>query len=218
MHGHAPDPASSSFALSPSGFAPPLDPPPGEPTLSTSTYEDTPALPLRPSALAGALAGLLALGLAGALGSGDWTLGLRLVPSVLLVELGSLALTTPALLALHPFLRLRASAEALTSALARALVRGGQIAAGLSITVLYFAATTELWPIALLAALFVVGVFTSAVACRELARTEMRARQGVGDWIDEEIRFTLLLIGWVTLAWLVALRIGVHVIQWIIGI
>jgi hypothetical protein len=172
-------------------------------------------LALKPSALLGALAGLIGLGSAAALGAFDVSTGLRLIPSVLLVELGSLALTTPALLAMHQFLGLHASVEELVSALARALVRGGQIAAGLVVVVLSFAVTTDLAIPAHVAALLAVGVFTTVVGCVELVAAERRAIPVFGG-VDDP-RFMLLLVGWAILGWLIALRIGLHVAQWVMG-
>jgi hypothetical protein len=211
MHG---TPSSPSFAPSfdstdvhpstwpgPTGLAPP----------------QSASLPLKPSSLLGALAGLLGLGIAASLGALDTIAGLRLIPSVLLVELGSMALTTPALLALHQFLGLHASVEDLAGALARALVRGGQIAAGLAVVVISFALTTDLAIPALVCALLIIGVFTTVVACVELTRVEQRAMVMLHGHGMEEPRFTLLLIGWSILSWAIALRIGAHVAGWVMG-
>jgi hypothetical protein len=173
---------------------------------------EPPSLPLPPRALIGALGGLLGLGAAASLGALDWIAGARLIPSVLLVELGSLVLTTPALLAIHQFLGLHASVEELASALARALVRGGQVAAGLVPVVVGFALTTDLAIVALLGALLAVGVFTSVVGCAELGAVERRA-----SGLNDDPRFTLLLMGWMILSWAIALRIGVHVARWVMG-
>lgn len=180
---------------------------------SIPTALEPPSLPLRPVALVGSIAGLIGLGAAAGLGAFDLGVGLRLIPSVLLVELGSLALTTPALLALHQFLGLDASVEDLASALARALIRGGQVAAGLAITVLGFAVTTDLAIPALVGALLAVGVFTTVVGCVELSAVERRAKQRSSSLDDP--RFSLLLLGWAILSWAIALRIGVHVAQWV---
>ena len=209
MHG---PPASPSY--------PPSYPPSYAPVFAAPGPIATPtdiSLPLRSSALIGALAGLIGLGSAAALGAPDLTAGLRLIPSVLLVELGSLALTTPALLALHQFFGLDASVEDLASALARALVRGGQVAAGLILVVVGFALTTDLAIPALLAALLAVGVFTSVVGCVELAAVERRAKSAARPHELDDARFTLLLIGWSILSWAIALRIGLHVARWVIG-
>lgn len=179
-----------------------------------------PAPPLPSRALLGSLLGLLGLGAAAGLGMLELAAPLRVVPSVLFVELGALALTTPALLAIHQFLGLHADVEALVGALAHALVRGGQVAAGLVVVVLAFAVTTDLALVALLAALLAVGVFTNVVANRELARVEQHARRGRGHASLErelEPRFTLLLLGWTLLGWAIALRLALHVGRWVLG-
>ncbi len=191
-------------------------------TAYSPTFESTalepPSLPLHPRALFGALAGLLGLGAAAALGAFDSIGALRLLPSVLLIEVGSLAMTAPTLLALHQFLGLRASVEDLAGALARALVRGGQVAAGLVVVVVGFAVTTDLAIPALLAALLAVGVFTTVVGCVELSAAERRAaRRTPGLHSGEDVRFTLLLIGWVISSWAIAGRLGVHVATWVMG-
>lgn len=180
-----------------------------------------PATPLPSRALLGSLLGLLGLGAAAGLGMLELAAPLRVVPSVLFVELGALALTTPALLAIHQFLGLHADVEALVGALAHALVRGGQVAAGLVVVVLAFAVTTDLALVALLAALLAVGVFTNVVANRELARVEQHARRGLGHaHVDRELepRFTLLLLGWTLLGWAIALRLALHVGRWVLGL
>lgn len=180
-----------------------------------------PAPPLPSRALLGSLLGLLGLGAAAGLGMLELAAPLRVVPSVLFVELGALALTTPALLAIHQFLGLHADVEALVGALAHALVRGGQVAAGLVVVVLAFAVTTDLALVALLAALLAVGVFTNVVANRELARVEQYARRGRGHaHVDRELepRFTLLLLGWTLLGWAIALRLALHVGRWVLGL
>ena len=64
----------------------------------------------------------------------------------------------------------------------------------------------------LVVSLAAVGVFTSATACVELTAAERRAATVVVP------SFTLLLIGWLGLSWLVALRIGVDVAGWVLGL
>jgi hypothetical protein len=173
---------------------------------------------VRASELMLALLGLVALGAAAALGGAGPLVGaghgsaLRLVPSVFLVELPALALTAPALIAIHQFLRLEAAPEALAAALGRALIHAGRVAGGLAVMVLFFAATTRLATPMLVASLLAVGVFSSATACVELTAAERRA----GDQVAPA--FTLLVVGWLALSWLVALRIGVDVAGWVLGV
>lgn len=159
-----------------------------------------------------ALLGLLALGGAAALGSPAGSTALRLAPSVLLVDLAALALTAPALIAVHQFLALSATPEDLAAGLGRALIHGGRVAAGLSVIVLFFSATTNLAIPLLLASLIGVGVFSSVTACVELTRAERKASGADLGY------FPLLLLGWVTLSWIIALRVGVDVGAWVLGI
>jgi len=123
----------------------------------------------------------------------------------------ALGLTAPALIAVHQFLRLGAAPEQLAAALGRALIHAGRVAGGLAVVVLFFAATTRLATPMLAVALAGVGVFTSATACVELTAVERRAARVVAP------AFTLLLIGWLSLSWLVALRVGADVAMWVLG-
>jgi hypothetical protein len=171
-----------------------------------------PRAPLRGRDLSLALLGLLALGGAAALGLPATSAALRLTPSVVLVDLAALALTAPALIAVHQFLRLSAQPEHLAAALGRALIHGGRVAFGLAVVVLFFSATTNLALVLLIASLLAVGVFTSATACVELTRAERAAGHGVRPG------FTLLLLGWLLLGWMIALRVGVDVGAWVLDV
>lgn len=169
--------------------------------------------PVRGRDLSLSLLGLLALGGAAALGSPAGPTALRLAPSVMLVDLAALALTAPALIAVHQFLRLSARPEDLAAGLGRALIHGGRVAAGLSVIVLFFSATTNLAIPLLLASLVGVGVFSTATACVELTWAERKGSAGpvVG-------YFPLLVLGWVALSWIIALRVGVDVGAWVLGV
>ncbi len=206
MHGSAfpalPPAGAAGFATGSAPLSPPLSPS-GSPALPA-------AKPVRARELSRALLGLLALGSAAALGSPSTGAGLRLVPSVVLVELPALALTAPALIAIHQFVRLEAAPEALAAALGRALIHAGRVAGALAIVVLFFAATTRLATPLLVCSLAAVGVFTSATACVELSAAERRAGSTVAP------AFSLLLIGWLGLSWLIALRVGVDVAGWVL--
>ncbi|PRP91271.1 hypothetical protein ENSA5_56840 [Enhygromyxa salina] len=187
-----------------------LDAPPG-PGPSAPPSPSSHQSPLRARDLSLALLGLFALGGAAALGTPTGPAALRLAPSVLLIDLAALALTAPALIATHQFLRLAAEPEDLAAGLGRALIHGGRVAAGLSIVVLFFSATTDLAIPTLLASLTGVGVFTSATACVELTRSEREAAGAVAPI------FTLLVLAWLTLSWIIALRVGVDVGAWVLG-
>jgi hypothetical protein len=168
--------------------------------------------PVRGRDLSLALLGLLSLGGAAALGLPATSAALRLAPSVVLVDLAALALTAPALIAVHQFLRLSAQPEQLAAALGRALIHGGRVGFGLAVVVLFFSATTNLALVLLIASLFAVGVFTCATACVELTRAERAAGQAVAP------SFNFLLSGWLLLGWLIALRVGVDVGAWVLGV
>lgn len=193
--------------------------------------------PLRGRDLSLALLGLLALGASAALGLPATSAALRLTPSVVLVDLAALALTAPALIAVHQFLRLSAQPEHLAAALGRALIHGGRVAFGLAVVVLFFSATTNLAVVLLIVSLLAVGVFTSATACVELTAAERaslvvapsfnpnsaasrpaHSASGPAGRSDLDLRFTLLLLGWLLLGWMIALRVGVDVGAWVLGV
>jgi hypothetical protein len=201
-----------------------LPAPPGADTPGLPSPLVHPRPPLRGRDLSLALLGLLALGGAAALGLPASSAALRLTPSVVLVDLAALALTAPALIAVHQFLRLSAQPEQLAAALGRALIHGGRVAFGLAVVVLFFSATTDLALLLLIASLLAVGVFTSATACVELSAAERAAGHAGGTRqtlaVPSRIApsFTLLLMGWLLLGWLIALRVGVDVGAWVVGV
>ena len=189
------------------------------PPAGPATFTERPRAPAWRE-LGPALLGLLTLGGAAALGSPSPLAALRLLPSVLLVQLAALALTAPALVALHQFAGLAATPEALAAALGRALVDAGRVAAGLAAVVLFFAATTELSLVLLVLSLAGVGLFASVTACVELARAErsaQMAREPAAQTQGLAPRFGLLVLGWVALTWIIAVRVGADVSLWVLG-
>jgi hypothetical protein len=202
------------------GLTLPVPAPPGADTPSLPSPLVHARPPLRARDLSLALLGLLALGGAAALGLPASSAALRLTPSVVLVDLAALALTAPALIAVHQFLRLSAQPEQLAAALGRALIHGGRVAFGLSVVVLFFSATTNLALLLLIASLLAVGVFTSATACVELTAAERAAGHAGGTRQPSGVApsFTLLLMGWLLLGWMIALRVGVDVGAWVLGL
>lgn len=155
------------------------------------------------------LSSVAAMGLvaaAAALGSADPSVVARALPALAAPALGALVLTAPALLAVHQFLGLAAAPERLVAALAHAVVAGGKIALGFVPVVLFFAATSTLWPIALAAAVAVPGLAMACVALMGLRDAETAA-------LVMPPRFALLLVGWAGLALLVALRIAVSMAE-----
>lgn len=150
------------------------------------------------SSVLAALGGMILLGLCAAVGS------VRLdavVPGTFVTVaslLGAVLLTTPALLAAHQFLGMSTRPESTIAALGHALVVGGRVAAGLAPACLFFAATTQLWLIMLLAALAIPGIVTAVVAVQALQAAEAAPTR----------RFKVLLGCWTALTTLIALRIA----------
>jgi hypothetical protein len=145
-----------------------------------------------------ALGGLLVLGIATM--AEMWHLGF-FVPGTFVVPaalLGALVLTSPALLALHQFLQLRASPEAVVAALARGLVAAGTVATGLAPVALFFAATTRVWVVLLPLSLALVGTVAAVVTLSSLCAAETQKGR----------RFKVLLAGWTALTIAIAARIS----------
>lgn len=175
---------------------------------------DVPSRPAPPfSRVLTGLAGLALLGAAAGLGSGSAAIAARSVPSALIVGAGALALTSPALLVVHQVLALRAPPHALVAALARALVRLGALALGLTPFVLFFAATSGLafavFPLAFAAA----AALSAAGAVRELVGAEVGAANPAA-----AVPMTALSLGWVGLTALVGLRLAVGVVQFVFNV
>jgi hypothetical protein len=169
-----------------------------------STWPPAVAIVATPSVPA-VLSSIAAMGLvaaAAALGSADPSVVARALPALAAPALGALVLTAPALLAVHQFLGLAAAPERLVAALGNAVVAAGRIALGLVPVVLFFAATSTLWPVALAAAVAVPGIAMACVAIMGLRDAETAA-------LVMPPRFAFLLVGWSCLALLIALRISV---------
>jgi hypothetical protein len=171
--------------------------------------------PPRPDTPAGqevllALAGLGALGLAAGLGSGDTTTALRAAPSALMIGMGSLVLTGPALVVGHQFLGLEARPEALAGALARGFAVAGRLALGLAPVMLFFSATSWLWSPVFCALLLGIGGVGFASTARRLREAECGDARGVH-------RIDGLVLAWTGLAVLIALRIAWDVANFVVA-
>ncbi len=166
------------------------------------------------------LTGFLALGAAAGLGTGNWQLAIKMVPTALLDVSGALLLSTPALLVVHQFLDLRAKPEHLISAIATGIARTGNLAWGLAWVVMFFAATSSLWLVALLASMAGLAV-VAFVLCRDglhAAEAQACAQQAppsagsptgsAGALANVSPKFSLLVFGWLALTVLIALRLG----------
>ncbi len=148
---------------------------------------------------------IVAMGLvaaSAALGAAEPAVVVRALPALAAPAIGAVVLTAPALLALHQFLGLDAAPERLVLALSRAVVAGGRIALGLVPVMLFFAATSTLWPVALAAAVAIPGLAMACVALLGLRDAETEA-------LIMPPRFALLLVAWAGLSLAIAVRIAV---------
>lgn len=162
------------------------------------------------AAVLSSIAAMAAVAGAAALGAAEPAVLVRALPALAAPALGAVVLTAPALLAVHQFLGLDAAPERLVAALGRAVVAGGQIALGLVPVVLFFAATSTLWPVALAAAVAIPGIAMAAVAI-------MGLRDAEGDALVMPPRFALLLVGWAGLALAIAARIAASMAELVLA-
>jgi len=165
-----------------------------------------PAVPLPSSAeLARALSGFALLGAVAALGTGE---AASHAPVALVSAVGALALTVPALLVAHPFLSLRATPQALVSAIARPFTRAGDLSLGLVPALLLFRATSGLAPLLLVLMLVGAAALGFSLAVRNLVAAESAVSTSSWDtW-----KMTLLAWGWSALAGLIGIRLGIGVL------
>ena len=169
-----------------------------------------------PAVLGRAVLGFGALGLMAALGSADLGGAARVLPTALVVDLGALVLTGPALLVGHQYLGLEAPVPKLAAVLAQVFCRAGTIALGLAPALLFFAATSGLAPG--LHLLFLAGIATFALADVWTGLRDVERSVTVADETDRarrlrDARMQLLVLGWVVLTSLVGLRLGFHLLQ-----
>jgi hypothetical protein len=174
-----------------------------------STTVRVPSIPLfTPSVVSviGAIGGMLLFGIATMLAAEKLAAirpGSLLLPASLV---GATLLTAPALFALHQFLRLSARPDAMIAALARAWVAAGQVAAGIAPVGLFFAATTSLWPVVLVAGFALCGVVAAIVAIVSLHDAE-------ASLATPTPAFTGLVLGWTVLTVAIALRIAFEIAE-----
>jgi hypothetical protein len=208
---------STVSALLESRLAPPDIPDQPSTPAPAAALERTPAASATPRQLLLAAGGCLALDAAAALGAGDPQVAARALPAGLAIFLGTVLLTAPALVVAHQFLGLKAKPEELLRALSWGFVRCGVVALGLAPFALFFAATSSLWAVALCGSLFIAGLAGLSRADRELREVE----RGIGDAELERRRvgvMTLVVVGWATLSFLVALRITWDVARFVVGL
>ena len=152
-----------------------------------------------------ALGAMLLFALCAGLGTGEPAVAVRVLPIIVAPLFGAMLLTAPALFAMHQFLGLHARPETMVIALSRALVVGGHVAAGLSPTALFFAATTGLWPYVVAFGGALVGIAAATTAARALHQAECAGGQ-------PSSRFSLLVSAWLVLGTLVSLRLAADLV------
>ncbi len=149
-------------------------------------------------ALLGAAAGWACAGLASGLGAPAPDMAARAVPAGLVVVIGAMALTGPALVVGHQYLGLAARPVDLAAGLADGFVRSGRTALGFAPALAFFALTTSLWlPMAVLAG------GTAALVALGWAVSGLRRAEA------PSLRLDGLALGWSLLASLVALRLAI---------
>jgi hypothetical protein len=151
--------------------------------------------------------GFVVLAACAGLGAGDAMIATRTVPTGLLVGGGALALTGPTLIAMHQFLGLKATPDALAASLLKGFATTGRAALGLCPTMLLFAATSGLWAPVLL----ILGSIAGALGFRYTFQRLVEA-EGEGS-----VAFGLLITAWAGLVALIALRLTVDAARFAVG-
>jgi hypothetical protein len=147
--------------------------------------------------VATAAGGLLAAGLALGLGAGSVEAVARVAPLLLAPAVGSVVLTTPALVVAHQILKVDSPVTGLGEALSRAVLRVGQVGWGFAPVTLLFAVTAPgSWPLVFVGDALLVGLIGTATA-------------GYRVWsLDREHpSWALAVLGWCALTLIVAARI-----------
>ncbi len=155
---------------------------------------------LSPGQLLQANGSFALLGLAAAVGSGDASVALRCAPLVVVIALGSVLFTAPAMLVIHAYLGLRARPSQLVRAMAQGWIEAGRLALGLAPVTLFFALTSDLWGLALVMSGAWAGALGLSEAQEQLRRCEQGSQTGR--------RMGALAMGWALLTALVGLRLG----------
>ncbi|MEZ4320432.1 MAG: hypothetical protein R3F61_23330 [Myxococcota bacterium] len=179
-----------------------VDPPARAPTPRTD-------LPDAPT-VGRAVIGFALLGLCAALGSGDAAGAARVLPSALVVDLGALVLTGPALLVGHQYLGLEAPVPALAGVLANVFCRAGTVALGLCPALLFFAATSGLASGLLVLALLGIAAMALSDAFNGLRAAELAVGEPGRERTFRDARMQVLVASWMVLTALVGLRLGFH--------
>lgn len=161
-----------------------------------------PEEPVSLSDLGMAAGGFVALAAAVALGCGEISAALRVLPSLAGSILGAALLTTPGLVVAHQMLGASGPLAPLVSGVARGLCRAGALAWGLVPLAAYFSVTAPgSWPMLLgglglsigLAALLSAGAFVSGVVSGPVA---------------EKLRWRSLVMAWIVLTAVIGARLA----------
>jgi hypothetical protein len=168
-----------------------------ETTLAVAPQESLPLLELGVSAL-----GLLVLGAAVGLGTGDALLSARVGPGFALPIGGAMLLTTPGLVVAHQFLDVPAPLGALVGGVARGLRAAGVLAWGFAPFAAYFSATAPGWWPVLAGVLGAVLASTAlVVAGGQITRVEWTPAQA--------LKWNGVVVGWVALTAAIGVRLAV---------
>ncbi len=151
--------------------------------------------------------GFVLLAACASLGAGDVSVATRTLPTGLLVGGGALALTGPTLIAMHQFLGLNATPDALAASLLRGFATTGRAALGLCPAMLLFAATSGLWAPVLLLLGGIAGGLGFQYTFRRLAEAEGRPSAA----------FAMLITGWAGLVAMIALRLTIDAARFAVG-
>ena len=159
------------------------------------------------SAVGIAAGGLVLLGTAAALGTGQLDLALRTAPSAAFMTLGAVVLTSPALLVAHQLLTMSAPPDALVDAITRSVGRMGALCAGLSPFVLFWSVTSGLAPWMYGLSLLCAAGLTGATALSALVQAERSHTETT----VASVPMGFVATAWLGLTALIALRLGVSV-------
>jgi len=172
------------------------------------TAEEGSALP-GASTVGRAVIGFALIGLVTALGSSGLEGATRVLPAALVVDLGALVLTGPALLVGHQYLGLEAEVTELVGVLSWVFCRAGTVALGLCPALLFFSATSGLAPSLLVLSL--VGI--TGMALLDGYSGLLSAERAAGSEDSQRMRAVKmqgLVLFWMGLTALVGLRLGLH--------
>lgn len=160
-----------------------------------------------PTEFAQGFLGFVLLAACAGLGAGDAMVATRTAPTGLLVGGGALALTGPTLIAMHQFLGLSATPDALAASLLRGFATTGRAALGLCPAMLLFASTSGLWAPVLLLLGGIAGGLGFRYTFQRLVEAEGRPSAAFG----------LLITGWAGLVAMIALRLTLDAARFAVG-